>query len=51
MERMPGTGTDYDSSENMYRLFSGRDHNPEDSLEAIELAVVEQGQVDGPGVD
>ena len=38
VERMPGT--DYDSSLNMYRLFSGRDHNPEDSLEAIELAVV-----------
>ena len=40
MERMPRTGTDYDSSVNMFRLFSGRDHNPEDSLEAIELAVV-----------
>ena len=38
LEPMPGT--DYDSSLNMYRLFSGRDHNPEDSLEAIELAVV-----------
>ena len=34
-----GTGTDYDSSENMYRLFSGRDHNPADSLEAIALAI------------
>ena len=33
------TGTDYDSSENMYRLFSGRDHNPADSLEAIALAI------------
>ncbi len=40
MERMPRTGTDYDSSVNMYQLFSGRDHNPDDSLEAIELAVV-----------
>ena len=39
MERMPRTGTDYDSSENMYRLFSGRDHNPADSLEAIALAI------------
>ena len=38
LEPMPGT--DYDSSLNMYRLFSGRDHNPDDSLEAIELAVV-----------
>ena len=33
-------GTDYDSSLNMYRLFSGQNHNPDDSLEAIELAVV-----------
>ena len=32
-------GTGYDSSENMYRLFSGRDHNPDDSLEAIALAI------------
>ena len=40
MERMSRTGTDYDSSVNMYQLFSGRDHNPDDSLEAIELAVV-----------
>ena len=34
-----GTGTDYDSSENMYRLFAGPDHNPADSLEAIALAI------------
>ena len=29
----------YDSSENMLRLFSGRDHESADTLEAIELAV------------
>ena len=33
----PGAG--YDSRENMYRLFSGRDHESADTLEAIELAV------------
>ena len=31
--------TDYDSNENMYRLFSGRDHSPEETREAITLAV------------
>ena len=35
----PEMGTGYDSSENMYRLFSGRDHNPDDSLEAIALSI------------
>ena len=35
----PEMGTDYDSSENMYRLFSGRDHNPDDSLEAIAFSI------------
>ena len=29
----------YDSSENMFRLFSGWDHNPDDSLEAVSLAI------------
>ncbi len=38
LEPMPGT--DYDSSLNMYRLFSGQNHNPEDSLEAIALSIV-----------
>ena len=35
-----GTGTDYDPSLNMYRLFSGQNHNPDDSLEAIALSIV-----------
>ena len=35
----PTRGTDYDSTENMYRLFSGRDHSPEETHEAITLAV------------
>ena len=29
----------YDSTENMFLLFSGRDHSPDDTLEAISLAV------------
>ena len=33
----PATG--YDSTENMFRLFSGRDHNPDDTHEAITLAI------------
>ena len=33
----PATG--YDSTENMYRLFSGRDHIPDDTHAAISLAV------------
>ena len=32
-------GAGYDSSENMFRLFSGRDQESADTLEAIELAV------------
>ena len=43
LEPMPGT--DYDSSLNMYRLFSGQDHNPDDSLEAIELAVANKDKL------
>ena len=35
----PTPSTDYDSNENMYRLFSGRDHSPEETHEAITLAV------------
>ena len=35
----PTPATDYDSNENMYRLFSGRDHSPEETREAITLAV------------
>ena len=31
--------TGYDSTENMYRLFSGRDHDSDDTREAIRLAV------------
>ncbi len=31
---------DYDSGENMYRLFSGEGHDPADTLEAIELSVL-----------
>ena len=31
--------TDYDSTENMFRLFSGWDHNPFDTHEAIALAI------------
>ena len=35
----PTPATGYDSNENMYRLFSGRDQNPDDTQEAITLAV------------
>ena len=35
----PTPATDYDSTENMIRLFSGRDHNPDDTHEAITLAI------------
>ena len=35
----PTPATDYDSTENMFRLFSGRDHNPDDTHEAITLAI------------
>ena len=35
----PAAATGYDSTENMYRLFSGRDHIPDDTHKAISLAV------------
>ena len=35
----PDPAADYDSTENMFRLFSGRDHSPDDTLEAITLAI------------
>ena len=34
----PAPTMDYDSTENMFRLFSGRDHTPDDTLAAIMLA-------------
>ena len=34
----PTPMADYDSTENMFRLFSGRDHTPDDTLAAIMLA-------------
>ena len=34
----PAPTRDYDSTENMFRLFSGRDHSPDDTLAAIMLA-------------
>lgn len=37
--RAPTAATDYDSTENMYLLFSGRDHIPDDTHQAISLAV------------
>lgn len=37
--RAPTTATGYDSSENMYRLYSGLDHIPDDTHQAISLAV------------
>lgn len=37
--RAPTTATGYDSSENMYRLYSGLDHIPDDTHKAISLAV------------
>ena len=37
--RAPIPATAYDSTENMFRLFSGRDHNPDDMHEAITLAI------------
>ena len=37
----PSTATaDYDSTENMFRLFSGLDHNPDDTRQAVALAVI-----------
>ena len=39
--QQPSTSTaDYDSTENMFRLFSGLDHNPDDTRKAVALAVV-----------
>ena len=35
----PTPAADYDSTENMFRLFSGRGHRPNDSREAVTLAV------------
>ena len=35
----PTPATAYDSTENMFRLFSSRDHNPNDTHEAITLAI------------
>ena len=37
--RAPTTATGYDSTANMYRLYSGRDHIPDDTHQAISLAV------------
>ena len=39
IESAPTITTGYDSTENMFRLFSGRGHNPDDSREAISLAI------------
>ena len=39
IESAPTITTGYDSTENMFRLFSGRGHEPDDSHEAISLAV------------
>ena len=36
--QQPTPMADYDSTENMFRLFSGRDHSPDDTLAAIMLA-------------
>ena len=35
----PAPTGDYGSTENMFRLFSGRDHSPDDTLDAISRAV------------
>ena len=37
--QQPTPMADYDSTENMFRLFSGREHSPDDTLEAITLAI------------
>ena len=39
IESAPTITTGYDSTENMFRLFSGRGHDPDDSHEAISLAI------------
>ena len=36
----PSPGVDYDSTENMFRLFSGPGHDPDNTRQAISLAVV-----------
>ena len=35
----PTAEAEYDSTENMFRLFSGRDHDPDDTRQAIALAI------------
>ena len=35
----PAPTGDYDSTENMFRLFSGREHSPDETLQAITLAI------------
>ena len=35
----PSSGVDYDSTENMFRLFSGPGHDPDNTRQAISLAV------------
>ena len=35
----PAPTRDYDSTENMFRLFSGREHSPDETLQAITLAI------------
>ena len=47
----PTPATDYDSTENMFRLFSGRDHNPDDTHEAITLAIANYDKSMVPGDD
>ncbi len=37
--QQPTPMADYDSTENMFRLFSGREHSPDDTLAAITLAI------------
>ena len=44
----PALGAGYDSSENMFRLFSGRDHESVDTLEAMELAVANRDRSMAP---
>ena len=37
--QQPTPMSDYDSTENMFRLFSGREHSPDETLTAITLAI------------
>ena len=37
--REPAPTAAYDSTENMFRLFSGREHSPDETLQAITLAI------------